>query len=143
LFFCFSFLTFVSSSCPRVFHVERYGLAGIFSWSCSVFRKTCSAVNWFTFCWFKRNRSNFATISAFDFSHLFLRNVISPLFCLSRKGSSYSVGQAQVINENSSITIYVWSLIKKRLKNFRKLVCDILLDGCSSHSGYLSVIPSF
>jgi len=83
--FFFSSLPLVSSYCPCIFHVKPCAHARTFSRITPVFRETCSAVNWFAFCGFKRHGSRFATVSTFNVKHPFLGHIISPLYTCVEK----------------------------------------------------------
>ena len=73
-FFCWDF---ISSSCPCIFHVKFYRFSGPYWLLSSMFLKTCFAVNWFAFCWFKWDSSCFLAITTLNFKHLFLGHIIT------------------------------------------------------------------
>jgi hypothetical protein len=82
----FSSLPFISSYCPCILHVKPFFHTTRPFWLITpVFRETCSAVNWFAFCGFKRHCSRFAAISTFNFKHPFLGHIDSPLYAWIEK----------------------------------------------------------
>lgn len=97
----FSSVPVISSPCPCILHVKPCAYTRPFWQIIPVFQETCFAVNWFAFCGFKRHCGGFAAISTFNVKHPFLGHLFTSVQ-LNRKDSSYSVGQALAIKENSS-----------------------------------------